>query len=349
MDRQTVLGRLQGVLATGLETTLETVIGSTSTQVPIDDPAKRKLAMDALITSASRRVATLSACNSMSPGWLDMLNLAPSLINVTREQLCLVRDVAQLSGVGAASSACTVMAVMVKGLGKPAASALPARQQVLQWEAVSPKTLSLQLAGCVAQQAAGAAVSRWLPCVGPAALGVWSGYTTSRIGRSSSLFFDHLRSEGFTAAGNTAASSAHAVPAARHDAPSDTAASLLEMCKLQALIGLARVDGRVCDSERQFIAQALADPRLSDTQRARLHDQLDGGPAPLDDLDILARHPDAAVGLLSNLVVLALRDGELHSSEKLYVRHLGKRLGFDRADVDELLMQASQQPIGVTP
>lgn len=340
MDRQTVLGRLQSVLATGLETTLESVLHGMPSRCPIEDPVLRKQAIDALISAASRRVATLSACNSLTPGWAGMLSLGPSLIGVTREQLCLVRDVAQLNGIPLAPSGASLLAVMAHSMGKPSATCLPPRQLVLQWEACSLQTVSLRLANSMAHQVAGAAVSRWLPAIGPAALSVWSGYTTSRIGKTTHAFFSQLAAQ----TPDTVADLAPAPSTASQPLPPPPSGSELELCKLQALIGLARVDGRVCDNEREFIAHALADPRISDEQRTRLQVMLEGSHAPLDGLEILARHPDAAVALLTNLAILAWKDGQLHHSEKLYIRQLGKLMGFDRSDVDELLGQAAPLP-----
>ena len=335
MDRQTVLHRLQLALSSGLESSMDTVLRSNATEPAIREPSLRTQAVEKLIATASYRAAMASTCGGIVPGWAGMLTLAPSLASVTRVQLGLVRDVAHCAGVSLQNPRPLLLGVMARSLDKPSAHSLAPREQVLQWEAASLQSFGLQLAGSIAQQAAGAAVSRWLPAVGPAALGVWSGYTTKRIGRSAHQFFNAL-SDGSTTA---PVSPGTAAPGEALPLPG----SELERCKLQALIGLARVDGRVCDNERAFISQALTDPRLSDAQRLQLRLMLEGSHAPLEGLDVLARHPDAAIGLLSNLAVLAWQDGQLHPSEKLYVRHLGKLLGFERDDVDELLTHAGEQ------
>lgn len=203
------------------------------------------------------------------------------------------------------------------------------------------QALSLQVAACIAHQAVGATVSQWLPAVGPAAMGAWSGYTTRRIGRCATAMFVN---EADAASAPVAVAQAE-LPAAT---PALADACLLDICKLQALIGMARTDGHVCSSERDFIEQALADQQLGLQQQTRLQAMLQGKAEPLQGIDALAAHPDAAVGLLANLAVLAWPDGELHPAERLYLRRIGNVLGFAREDVDDLLTDASRQAYAVT-
>lgn len=334
MERRSVLQRLQAVIVSGLETTMDGVMAGPVTVRPVLSAEQREQAVAECIATASRRVASISFSGALLPGWAGIGSLAPNLVSITREQMCLVRDVACLYGNGEPPSPTFVMGVLASSLKKSASvPSLPMlHAQAGVYSSVALQSLSLQVAGCVASQALAAAASRWLPAVGPAALGVWSGYTTRRIGQGVRQVFQ------------SALPTVVAVPQASPDnsPPPAVVASLLDMCKLQVLIGLAHVDGRVSPQERVYIDNALADPRLSVTQRARLQAMLAGQACPLDGVETLARYPGEAIGLLANMAVLAWRDGQLHPAERLYIRRIGNLLGYGQHEVDELLEHAGQ-------
>lgn len=340
MERQNLLYRLQSMIASGLETTIDGVVACTVVALPADSPVQRQQAIDDIIDSAARKAAGISFQGALLPGLAGLYTLAPCLIGVSREQLGLVRDVAYVSSRGQQPSSAFVLGMIASTLGRPDPQfpLHPAQVQMRPPGGAALHGLSLQVALGIAQQAGAAAVSRWLPGIGAAALGVWSGYTTRRIGRSTQALF----------AGHEPTLSLQSPVAAVSTASSPSLSNLLEVCKLQVLIGLARVDGRVCEQEQAYLQQALADPQLGEDDRVLLRAMLAGEPVALNGLERLAKHPDAAVALMANMAVLAWRDGQLHGAERAYARHIGSLLGVAREDVDELLADAGSTACAVS-
>jgi uncharacterized tellurite resistance protein B-like protein len=58
------------------------------------------------------------------------------------------------------------------------------------------------------------------------------------------------------------------------------------------------------------------------------------------DYAAFACSPDDAIGLMVDLVALAKRDGTLHVTEVMFIKKVGKLLGFLETDIDEVMATA---------
>lgn len=341
MDRNAMVDHVRDMVADGLCNVVDSVLGQPPAIAHQPDPDSQQRVVQDLIAAASKRVVWTSAGGSVIPGPLGMLNVVPSLLSVTRDQLCLVRDVATACGHRSDdASRNMVLGVMAvaSGSAQQRKAVFSGQQPLTQLTGLPVRTLCLHVAGNLSLQVMATVASRWVPAIGPAALGAWSGYSTRKMGQAAHRMFTVKMS------GTSMGAAAHMLPVEAVDPglKADDANDALELCKLQALIGLARVDGRLSAQELAYINQQLAAQPLSEAQRARFQELLDGSTEALQGLETLAASPNASIGLLSSLAALAYRDGELHPAERMYILRIGALLGFERADVVDLLEVACQ-------
>jgi hypothetical protein len=55
------------------------------------------------------------------------------------------------------------------------------------------------------------------------------------------------------------------------------------------------------------------------------------------DYSKISELPDEAIGLMVDLVGLANRDSEFHITEELFIKQVGKLLGFSADEIEEVL------------
>ncbi|MFC6183541.1 TerB family tellurite resistance protein [Pseudoxanthomonas japonensis] len=294
-------------------------------------------AIDALVRAAVTQNAAISGAASLVPGPWGMLAVVPELTLVIRNQLKLIYDIGAAQGQKEIPNE-LLLGVLVSAVGSSAGSLLVMHGgKVLVRRAslrVMQKMIAL-LGGRIAQQALKSAVSKWLPGIGAAAMAAWTGYLTKKIGEKAREVFEHeIVNDPTTGDLELIRSVELAVASSEIE---EEAGDLLEFCKLQVLIDLAKIDGRLVDTERRLIDEALESPGLSDRQRERLRASLSGHSEPLQGIDVIAGRPDTAIALLSNMIALARKDDDFHITEKLYIKKVGGLLGFTSAEVDDVI------------
>jgi uncharacterized membrane protein YebE (DUF533 family) len=267
---------------------------------------------------------------------------------VIRNQIALIYDVAAANGRKEMITKELLLGVFVSAMGSAAGSVL-----VMHGSKILVRRVSLQvmqklialLGGKITQQAIKSAVSKWFPGVGAAAMAAWTGYLTRQIGNKAKEIFKHEIVNDPTTPDIQLPPPLEAPQAGIGALVLENSAGALEFYKLQVLIGLARIDGKISGQEEDFIGEALSSGDLTEAQRERLIASLAGKPAELEGLEALAADPDSAIGLLSSMVALAVKDAEFHVAERLYIKRIGERLGFSAADIDDLI--ASARPAAV--
>lgn len=323
-------------IAEGLETAFDSVLKAKNEYYaahPQEIPSRREI--DALIRTSMAKNATISGGASLIPGPWGMLAVVPELMLVIRNQIGLIYDIGAAYGHRETISKELLLGVFVSAAGAGAGSLLAIHgSQVLVRRAslrVMQKIIAL-LGGRITQQALKSAVSKWLPGVGAAAMAAWTGYLTKQIGEKAR---DVMQREIVIDAAANEADTATEAPAAAD--PHIDEGTLLEFYKLQVLVELAKIDGKVTPEEAQFVETALQSPELTDEQREKLRLALTGEALPLQGVEALAARPDSAIALLSNMIALARKDEEVHITEKLYIKKIGGMLGFSASDVDEVM------------
>jgi uncharacterized membrane protein YebE (DUF533 family) len=332
---QSLTEKMQEKITDGLESAFESVLESKNKYYK-DNPQKipERSEISALIRAGVTQNAAISGGSSLIPGPWGMLAVVPELTLVIRNQIALIYDIGAAHGQKEMITRELLLGVFVSAAGSGAGSLLVITgSKVLVRRAslrMMQKVIAL-LGGKITQQALKSAVSKWLPGVGAAAMAVWAGYLTKKIGEKANEVFQKDIVNDPNTPDIDLIKPVDFVPA------DDEAVDSLEFYKLQILVELAKVDGRVAEEERKFIESSLQGSDLSDERRAILRGALDGDSQSMRGIEALASRPDSAIALLSNMVALAQKDGQVHITEKLYIKRIGDMLGFSAAEIDELI------------
>ena len=98
-----------------------------------------------------------------------------------------------------------------------------------------------------------------------------------------------------------------------------------------------KVDGTVKSEERDYVQTIIGNADLTQSEKAGLSQAIDTGGKFAVDYSAFASSPDDAIGLLVDLITLAKRDGTFHITEKMFIKQVGKLLGFSDTDIDETM------------
>ena len=335
--------QMETKITDGLQTAFESVLESRNEYYQNNpDKIPGPAAVDALVRAAVTQNAAISGGASLIPGPWGMLAVVPELLLVINNQIKLIYDIGAAHGRKEMITKELLLGVFISAAGSSAGSLL-----VMQGSKVLVRRASLQvmqkmialLGGRITQQALKSAISKWLPGIGAAAMAAWTGYLTKQIGDKAREIFQHeIVNDPSTP--DIELIKPVVVAESIIEVVGDEADDLLEFCKLQVLVDLAKIDGRLAEEELRFIDDAMESNELNTSQRERIRAALDGRSEALQGIDLVAAKPDSAIALLSNMVALANKDADFHITEKLYIRKVGGLLGFSQGDVDEIIALA---------
>lgn len=335
--------QMETKITDGLQTAFESVLESRNEYYQNNpDKIPGPAAVDALVRAAVTQNAAISGGASLIPGPWGMLAVVPELLLVINNQIKLIYDIGAAHGRKEMITKELLLGVFISAAGSSAGSLL-----VMQGSKVLVRRASLQvmqkmialLGGRITQQALKSAISKWLPGIGAAAMAAWTGYLTKQIGDKAREIFQHeIVNDPSTP--DIELIKPVVVAESTIEVVGDEADDLLEFCKLQVLVDLAKIDGRLAEEELRFIDDAMESNELNTSQRERIRAALDGRSEALQGIDLVAAKPDSAIALLSNMVALANKDADFHITEKLYIRKVGGLLGFSQSDVDEIIALA---------
>ena len=296
------------------------------------DQIPDKKPVPSIINSYSRTNAAISGGASLVPGPWGMVAIIPEIAAVIRNQLVMIYDVGMAYGKSKVLNKELLAGVLLTAMGSSAGSLL-----VMQGNKVLVKRVALRvfqkiiemLAGRITQQALKSAISKWLPVVGAAAMAVWSNYLTRQVGKKAIEIFEKeiVLSEEVIEEMSLETESV-SVP---------TASISPDLPKVQTLVNLLKVDGTIKAAEREYVQTIMGNADLTESEKADLTQAIDKSGKFIVDYSAFASSPDDAIGLLVDMVTLAKRDGTFHITEKMFVKQVGKLLGFSDNDIDETM------------
>ncbi|HEY9106649.1 MAG TPA: hypothetical protein VIN58_08200 [Roseateles sp.] len=157
--------------------------------------ARPRDAAERAIDGAAGKAALAAGTLALPPGPLGWATIAPEMLAVWHIQRQLVADIAALYGRSAELGPAQMMWCLFRHTAAQALRDLsvrvgervivrPAAQAVLQRVAGA---VGLQLG----RQAAGKALSRWVPLVGAAGVGAYAWWDTRQVGRAALQLFEH--------------------------------------------------------------------------------------------------------------------------------------------------------------
>ena len=306
------------------------------------DKIPDKKSTPSIINAYSVTNAAISGGVSLIPGPWGMVAVVPEIAAVIRNQLAMIYEIGMAYGKDKVLTKELLAGVLITALGEGAGSLL-----VMQGSKVLVKRVSLRvfqriiamLAGRITQQALKSAISKWLPVVGSVAMAVWSNYLTRHVGKKAIEIFEkeivlseevieEMPDEIVQTAPPIVGTVSHAtVSGMSPDVP-----------KVQTLVNLMKVDGTVKAEERDYVKTIIGNADFTEIERAELTQALDTGGKFTVDYSAFASSPDDAIGLLVDLIALAKRDGTFHITEKMFIKQIGKLLGFSETDIDEIMV-----------
>ncbi len=304
------------------------------------DKIPDKKSVQSIIDSYSKINFAISGAASLVPGPWGMVAVIPEIAAVIRNQLAMIYDVGMAYGKSKVLNKELLAGILITAIGSSTGSLL-----VMHGSKVLVKRVALRvfqkivalLAGKITQQALKSAISKWLPIVGPAAMAVWSNYLTRQVGKKAIEIFEkeivlseevieEMPLEAEAVSIPTATISGASTPGISPDMP-----------KVQTLINLIKVDGTIQAEEREYAQTIIDNADLTESEKTDLTQVIDKSGKFVVDYSAFASSPDDAVGLLVDMVTLAKRDGTFHITEKMFVKQIGKLLGFSDSDIDETM------------
>ena len=291
-----------------------------------------------IIKSYSLMNSTISGGASLVPGPWGMVAVVPEIAAVIRNQLAMIYDIGMAYGKSKVLSKELLAGVLLTAMGTGAGSLL-----VMQGSKVLVKRVALRqfqriitiLAGKITQQVLKSAISKWLPVVGAVVMATWSNYWTRQVGKKAIEIFEKeiVLSDEFV---EEMPVEAEVISTATRRRMATLNISS-DMPKVQTLINLMKIDGIIKAEEREYIETIIGNADLTESENEELTQAIDKSGKFIVDYSAFASSPDDAIGLLVDMVVLAKRDGTFHITEKMFVKRVGKLLGFTDDDIDETM------------
>lgn len=287
-----------------------------------------------LIGKTALANSAISGGASLIPGPWGMLAVVPEIVLVIRNQIDLIYDIAAAHGKKELMTKELAAMVFISGMGSGAGGLIVAhgskylvRRASLQ---VFQKMITL-LGGKITQQALKSAVSKWLPGVGAVAMAAWSNYLTRQIGKKAHEIFSS--DVEFT---DSLVDIELIAPVVAEPNNADSSAKSNEYFKIKILTNLMSIDGKIEDSELEFVSAMIEGAQLSSLDKIDLTSNMLSGNRAIEGIEAIARSPDDSISLLSDLTALAKADGKFHITEKLYIKQIGKLLNFSESDIEEV-------------
>ena len=299
-----------------------------------------KKSVPAIIKKYSLTNAAISGGASLVPGPWGMVAVIPEIAVVIRNQLAMIYDVGMAYEKDKFLNKELLAGILITAMGASTGSLL-----VMHGSKVLVKRVALRqfqkiitiLAGKITQQVLKSAIGKWLPVVGATALAVWSNYMTRRVGKKAIEIFEKeivLSEEIIDEIPLETESVSDPISTRSHASnPSNSP----DMPKVQTLINLMKVDGTIKTEEGEYLQTIIGNADLAECEKADLIQAIEYSGNFVVDYSAFASSPDDAIGLLVDMVTLAKRDGSFHITEKLFVKQVGKLLGFSENDIEETM------------
>lgn len=185
------------------------------------------------------------------------------------------------------------------------------------------------LGGKITQQAAKSMAAKWIPLAGAAAMAAWSKYSTNKIGTKAVEIF----SKEIVMEDNEIK---------EIDLPFSTVVETncdefaMEKLKIRIIINLIKIDGKIDDREIELLEELMDKFQLESNDKLELISEINSRNKISIDYNLLKGNSEEILYLLIDLVAIAKADGEVHITEKLFIKEVAKSLDFDQSDLNLL-------------
>jgi uncharacterized tellurite resistance protein B-like protein len=314
----------------GIEKAVGMVIDERETHYT-NNPAPTKEVIEKMITNYSNTNAVISGGTGLIPGPLGMAASVPEIILIIRNQLTMVYDIAKANGHTEITRE-LMLGVFISAMGNATGNLL-----IIQGQRIVVKRVGMQamqkiiaiLGGKITQQAAKSMAAKWIPLAGAAAMAAWSKYSTNKIGTKAVEIF----SKEIVMEDNEIK---------EIDLPFSTVVETkydefaIEKLKIRIIINLIKIDGKIDDREIELLEELMDKFQLESNDKLELISEINSKNKISIDYNLLKENSEEILYLLIDLVAIAKADGEVHITEKLFIKEVAKSLDFDQNDLNLL-------------
>ena len=318
---------LEKKITEGIEKTVGMVIEEREKHYT-NNPAPTKEVIEKMITNYSNTNAVISGGTGLIPGPLGMAASVPEIILIIRNQLTMVYDIAKANGHKKITRE-LILGVFISAMGNATGNLL-----IIQGQRIVVKRVGMQamqkiiaiLGGKITQQATKSMASKWIPLAGAAAMAAWSKYSTNKLGTkaleifSKEIVFEDNEIKDI-------------------DLPFSTVVETncdefaIEKLKIRIIINLIKIDGKIDDKEIELLEELMDKFQLESNDKLELISEINSKNKISIDYNLLKGNSEEILYLLIDLVAIAKADGEVHITEKLFIKEVSKSLDFDQNDL----------------
>lgn len=332
---------LQSKISDKMMTLFENVIKerkATYEKLPIQVATKENI--EKIIKQYSLTNAGISGASGLIPGPVGLIAVIPELTLVIKNQLCLICDISRLYGKEEILTKELLAVIFASAGGSAGIGLVTIHGSKLLLKRVSlrafQKVVTI-IGGKLTQQVLKAALAKWIPLAGAGAMAVWTGYMTKKIGEKAieilqkDIEFEKDIEDDVEIPSNDIIENID-------DSPTPP---LCELMRMRILCNLAKKDTNITDVKLQVMEQLITSCSLSENVKLELIDQLTS-PMPIEiNLSAFDKKPDESTQLMIDMVMLAHCDGSLHLAEKMYIKQVGRMVGFSEDDINEMFEEVN--------
>jgi uncharacterized tellurite resistance protein B-like protein len=286
-----------------------------------------------IIQSYSNKNAAISGGAGIIPGPLGMAAAVPEIMLVTKNQIEMIYDIAKAHGQNPEKITNElIIGILFGAMGQGATALFIVQGQKVMAKRVGARALQNLikiLGGKITQQAAKSMAAKWVPVAGAIAMASWSKYSTTKIGANAiEIFSKEIEIVEFEVSEDTLS-----------DNVTDTIENLdsINKTKIEVLINLMKIDGKIDDKEIEFIENFIKKTDLSSEDKMDLIGKIGDSAKIKIDYTPFKEDKEEGLHLLIDLISLAKADGQFHITEKMFIKEIAKILEFSATDIIELM------------
>jgi uncharacterized tellurite resistance protein B-like protein len=121
----------------------------------------------------------------------------------------------------------------------------------------------------------------------------------------------------------------------------------LEIQKFFSYINLIKIDGKTTDDEVELLETLVNESDLSEEQKMEIIGKLGNGSMIDVDYSQWKDNIEQGINLINNLFALSKSDGQVHPTEKMFIKNVGRQLGIPDEDIMELINNNDQPQLAI--
>jgi len=113
----------------------------------------------------------------------------------------------------------------------------------------------------------------------------------------------------------------------------------LELQKFYSFINLIKIDGDVADEEMELLENLVNNSDLDDDEKMDIIGKISNTSMIDVDYKILKDKPEQSIKFICDLISLSKIDGQIHPTEKMFIKNVAGQIGIKEEDFLELLSE----------